>query len=88
MKKFAAIAIACSVGLAPLAGCVQTRAERGAVVGGVTGAAVGALATRNVAGAAIGAGVGAVGGYIVGKNSYRCRKVNIFGQPYWGTCLR
>ncbi len=71
---------------ASLAGC--TRAENGAAIGAGAGAAVGAVATRSVGGAAVGAGVGTLAGYFIGKNSYRCQKVNIFGQPYWGWCIK
>jgi hypothetical protein len=41
-----------------------------------------------VGGAVVGAGVGTLAGYLVGKNSYRCQKRNIFGTLYWGTCLK
>ena len=88
MRKAAAVALAGALALASLSGCTATRAEKGALIGGATGAAVGAVATRSVGGAAVGAGIGALAGYVIGKNSYRCQKVNIFGQPYWGTCFR
>ena len=59
-----------AVGL--LAGC--TNAEKGAVVGGVGGAAVGALVTGDAAGAAVGGLIGGVGGYLIGKTADgRCR---------------
>ncbi len=88
MIKITAIALAGALALSSLSGCYATRAEKGALVGAGTGAAVGAIATRTVGGAAVGAGVGALAGYIIGKNSYPCQKVNIFGQPYTGTCIR
>jgi hypothetical protein len=88
MKNVAAIAIAGALAVSSLSGCAMTRAEQGAVIGAGTGAAVGAVATRSVGGAAVGAGIGGLAGYLIGRNSYRCQKVNIFGQPYWGTCLR
>ena len=88
MGKFAGFALAAALALSSLSGCYATRAEKGALIGGATGAAVGAVATRSVGGAAVGAGIGALTGYVLGKNSYRCQKINIFGQPYWGTCFR
>lgn len=88
MSKAAAFAIAGAIVLSSLSGCYATRAEKGALIGAGTGAAVGAVATRSVGGAAVGAGIGALTGYVVGRNSYPCQKVNIFGQPYTGTCLR
>jgi hypothetical protein len=88
MRKFVVLALAGALALPSLSGCYGTRAENGAVIGGATGAAVGAVATRSVGGAAVGAGIGAITGYLLGKNSYRCQKVNIFGEPYWGTCFR
>src|SRR5436305_11314481 len=43
--------------------------QQGAVIGGASGAAVGAAAAHNHAlGAIIGGAVGAAGGYVVGKN--------------------
>lgn len=43
--------------------------QQGAVIGGATGAAVGAAVTKNRAlGAVIGGAVGAAGGYVIGKN--------------------
>lgn len=87
--KTIAIVLAGAMAMSSLAGCSWTpRTEKGALVGGATGAAVGAIATRSVGGAALGAGVGALAGYALAKNTYRCQKVNIFGQPYWGTCIK
>jgi hypothetical protein len=88
MNKAAALAIAGALALSTLSGCYATRAEKGALIGAGTGAAVGAVATRSVGGAAVGAGIGGLAGYLIGRNSYPCQKVNIFGQPYTGTCLR
>jgi hypothetical protein len=55
-----------------LAGCSASRADQGAVFGGLTGAGVGALVGNAVghtgAGAAIGAGVGAISGAAVGSS--------------------
>ena len=87
MKVTAAV-VACAIAAASLSGCAGTRAERGAVVGGLTGAAIGGIATGNVGGAIIGGAVGAGAGYVIGKNSYACWRTNIFGQRYKGTCLR
>lgn len=89
MKAFTAVALAGVITMSSLSGCMWTpRTEGGALVGGATGAAVGALATRSVGGAAVGAGLGALAGYAIAKNTYRCQKINIFGQPYWGTCIK
>jgi hypothetical protein len=88
MSKLAALAIAGAVALSSLSGCYATRAEQGALIGAGTGAAVGAVATNSVGGAVAGAGIGAITGYLLGRESYRCQKVNIFGEPYWGTCFR
>jgi hypothetical protein len=89
MSKFAAIALAGVIAAASLSGCSWTpREQNSALVGGAVGAGVGALATHSVGGAVVGAGVGTVAGYLVGKNSYRCQKRNMFGTLYWGTCFR
>jgi hypothetical protein len=89
MKRFAAIAVAGALAVSSLSGCSWTpREQNGALVGGAVGAGVGALATHSVGGAVVGAGVGTLAGYLVGKNSYRCQKRNIFGTLYWGTCLK
>ena len=45
-----------------------SKAAKGAIIGGVGGAAAGAIIGRNAKGAAIGAGVGAAGGYIIGRS--------------------
>lgn len=88
MRKIATLAVTVVVA-ASLAGCSWTaREQNSALVGGAVGAGVGALATHSVGGAVVGAGVGTVAGYLVGKNTYRCQKRNIFGTVYWGTCIR
>jgi hypothetical protein len=58
------------------------------LIGGGVGAAVGGLATKSVGGAVVGGAVGAGTGYVLAKNTYRCRKTNIFGQRYTGWCLK
>lgn len=88
MSKVTALAIAGALALSSLSGCYATRAEKGALIGAGAGAAVGAVATNSVGGAVAGAGIGAITGYLLGRESYRCQKVNIFGEPYWGTCFR
>ena len=88
MTNLAAVAIAGALALS-VSGCTWTpKTTHGAVFGGATGAAVGALATKSVGGAVVGGGIGAAAGYHIAKNSYRCQKRNIFGQQYWGWCLR
>ncbi len=88
MSKIMAMGIAAAIALSSLSGCYATRAEKGALIGAGTGAAIGAVATRSVGGAVAGAGIGAISGYLLGRESYRCQKINIFGEPYWGTCFR
>lgn len=88
MNKIAAFALAGALSLSALSGCAMTRAEKGAVIGAGTGAAVGAVATRSVGGAAVGAGIGGLVGYVLGRNSYPCTKIDMFGRPYTGTCFR
>jgi hypothetical protein len=73
--------------IALLAGC--TNAEKGAVIGGVGGAAVGGLVTGDVGGAAVGAGIGAVGGYLIGRSQDRagyCRYRDQNGRIYEDRC--
>jgi hypothetical protein len=86
MRKFAAFALAGALALSSLAGCSQT--ERATVFGGAVGAGVGAVATHSAGGTVVGAGIGALTGYFLAKNSYRCQKRNIFGDLYWGWCLK
>lgn len=61
-----------SISILGLAGCSSMPGndqQQGAVIGGATGAAVGAAVTENRAlGAIIGGAVGAAGGYVIGKN--------------------
>lgn len=86
--KTMAIALAGLLAVSSLAGCTTTRAERGALIGGAGGAAVGALASGTAGGALIGGAVGATAGYVVGKNTYPCWKTNMFGQRYKGSCWK
>lgn len=61
-----ALSIVAMIGCANLPGSDQ---QQGAVIGGATGAAVGAAVSKNRAlGAVIGGAVGAAGGYVVGAN--------------------
>jgi len=87
MRKYAAFALAGALALTSLSGCT-TKTENGALLGGAIGAGVGAVTTHSVGGAAVGAGIGALSGYFLAKNSYRCQKRNLFGDLYWGWCLR
>jgi hypothetical protein len=65
-KGIATFSILGLVGCSSLPGNDQ---QQGAVIGGATGAAVGAAVTKNRAlGAVIGGAVGAAGGYVIGKN--------------------
>lgn len=89
MHRLASIMVVGALVTAGLSGCTWTpRTERGTAVGAATGAVVGAVATKSVGGTAAGAGIGALTGYFLSKNSYRCQKINIFGQPYQGWCLK
>ncbi len=45
-----------------------SKAAKGAIIGGVGGAAAGAVIGKNAKGAVIGGVVGAAGGYIIGRN--------------------
>ena len=62
-----------AISLVSFAGCSNLPGndeQQGAVIGGASGAAIGAAVTENRAlGAIIGGAVGAAGGYVVGKNS-------------------
>jgi len=85
MKKLILIA---AMGLA-LGACSQT--ERGATVGGLGGAAVGAaVAGDPVEGAVVGGAVGAVAGALIGNASERgqCRYRGRYGRTYVGDCPR
>lgn len=65
-KGIATVSILGLVGCSSLPGNDE---QQGAVIGGATGAAVGAAVTKNRAlGAVIGGAVGAAGGYVIGKN--------------------
>jgi hypothetical protein len=86
--KLVAVAVTSVLALSSLAGCTTTRAERGALIGGAAGAAVGGLATNSAGGALVGGAVGATAGYVIAKNSYPCWRRNIFGQRYRGLCFR
>ena len=48
-----------------------SKAAKGAIIGGVGGAAAGGIITRSAKGAGIGAVVGAAGGYIIGRSKDR-----------------
>lgn len=62
--------ICAGLGLAGCSSAPGTSGQQGAVVGGATGAAVGAAVTKNRAlGAVIGGAVGAAGGYAVGSKT-------------------
>jgi hypothetical protein len=57
------------LGLAACSSLPGSEKQQGAVIGGATGAAVGAAVTKNRAlGAVIGGAVGAAGGYVIGAN--------------------
>ena len=67
MKCFVAAGIIVTVLSGSLAGCAD-KAQNGAGLGAITGAAVGALTAKNkIAGAAIGAGLGGLLGYAIGN---------------------
>jgi hypothetical protein len=87
MKSIASIALAGLMAVA-LAGCTSSRTTNATLIGGGIGAAIGGIATHSVGGAVVGGAIGAGTGYVLSKHSYRCQKRNIFGQVYWGTCLR
>lgn len=71
--------------VAMVAGC--SNAEKGAVVGGLGGAAVGGLVTGDTAGAAVGGLIGAAGGYLLGKTADgRCRYRDQYGNVYVDRC--
>ena len=59
----------CITGLVGCSSLPGNDQQQGAVIGGATGAAVGAAVSKNRAlGAVIGGAVGAAGGYVIGKN--------------------
>jgi hypothetical protein len=88
MKSIVVMAFAVCLGAAGLSGCTSARGQQGAVYGGVAGAAIGGIASHSVGGAVVGGAVGATAGYVLGAHSYPCRKRNIFGNWYTGTCFR
>jgi hypothetical protein len=61
-----------TISILAITGCANmpgSDEQQGAVIGGASGAAVGAAVTKNRAlGAVIGGAVGAAGGYVIGKN--------------------
>ena len=73
--------------LVPLAACSQT--ERGAAIGGLGGAAVGAAVAGNpVKGAVVGGAVGAVAGALIGNANEpgKCRYRDRDGPVYVASC--
>ena len=73
--------------LVPLAACSQT--EKGAAVGGLGGAAIGAaVANEPVEGAVVGGAVGAVAGALIGRANEpdRCRYRDRYGRVYIARC--
>ena len=88
MKRFVLVSASLLMVAASLSGCMNTRAGRGAAVGGTIGAVAGGLGSHSLGGVLVGGAIGAGAGYVIGKHSYSCRKTGIFGQHYWGTCLR
>lgn len=75
--------------LLPLGACSQT--EKGAAIGGLGGAAVGAaVAGDPVEGAVVGGAVGAVAGALIGHASERgrCRYRDGYGRVYVARCPR
>ncbi|WP_183854907.1 glycine zipper domain-containing protein [Prosthecomicrobium pneumaticum] len=85
MKKFAIVAAALVAG-GLLAGCTGSRTGDGALIGGATGAAVGAVATGSTGGALVGAGVGAVAGAIIADSTGRCYYRNRYGERVYTRC--
>lgn len=75
--------------LVPLGACSQT--EKGAAVGGLGGAAVGAaVAGDPVEGAVVGGAVGAIAGALIGRASEKgqCRYRDRYGRVYVDRCPR
>jgi hypothetical protein len=87
MKRVASLAMAGLLAVS-LGGCASDRVTHTTLAGAGIGAAVGGLSTGTLGGAVVGGAVGAGAGYLWGTHSYRCQKRNIFGQVYWGWCLR
>ena len=74
----------------PLAACntPNERAAGGALIGGATGAAIGAAATGRAGGALVGGAIGAVGGAAIGASTAdRCAR---YGYDRYGNavCVR
>ena len=78
MKAYGLLLVA---GLA-LAGCTNT--QTGALIGGATGAAIGAAATNNVGGALVGGFIGTGVGAAIGTATEPpgCIRYDRFGNPY------
>ncbi|TYC53427.1 hypothetical protein FMN50_15075 [Rhodobacterales bacterium] len=74
------------VGLTGLTACNNT--QRGAVVGGAGGAAIGAAATGNAQGALVGGAVGAAAGALVGRATEpgKCVYRDQYGREYVANC--
>ncbi|MEP9371444.1 glycine zipper domain-containing protein [Mesorhizobium sp. KR1-2] len=72
--------------MAALAGCTQT--ERGAFVGGVSGAVIGGAVSNDVGGALVGGAIGATTGALIGRASERgrCFYRNSRGYRYVAPC--
>ncbi|TIX01928.1 MAG: hypothetical protein E5V59_03225 [Mesorhizobium sp.] len=73
--------------LIPLAACSRT--EKGAAVGGLGGAAIGAaVANDPVEGAVVGGAVGAIAGAVIGHASEagQCRYRDRYGRVYVARC--
>jgi outer membrane lipoprotein SlyB len=74
--------------LLPVAACTQT--QQGAVIGGASGAAIGAAVANNpVEGALIGGAVGAAAGALIGRaaeGSNRCVYRDRYGRRYIADC--
>jgi hypothetical protein len=87
MKRLTVLAMAGALALGTLAGCTP-REHQATAIGAAGGAAAGAVASRSVGGMLVGSGIGAAAGYAFARNTVRCQKRNIFGQLYWGWCLR
>ena len=87
MKRLTSVAMAGLLAVS-LAGCTSDRVTNTTLAGAGIGAAVGGLSTGTLGGAVVGGAVGAGTGYFWGRHSYRCQKRSIFGNVYWGWCLR
>ncbi|CCV04361.1 17 kDa surface antigen [Mesorhizobium metallidurans STM 2683] len=73
--------------LIPLGACSQT--EKGAAVGGLGGAAIGAAVAEDpVEGAVVGGAAGAVAGALIGRasESGQCRYRDRYGRVYVARC--